>query len=104
MDSQFCRVLCQLRKGRALSQRAVAGDLGISQALLSHYENGMREPGLGFVVRACDYYGVSADYLLGRTDIPESYAQKLSEIQSFAAELQQLCDRAQSFSGQRKIN
>ena len=41
--------------------------LGISQALLSHYENGIREPGLLFVVKACDYYHVSADYLLGRT-------------------------------------
>ena len=44
-----------------------AGELGISQALLSHYENGVREPGLAFVTRACDYYHVSADYLLGRT-------------------------------------
>ncbi len=50
-----------------VSQRTAAGDLGISQALLSHYENGIREPGLAFVVRACDYYGVSADFLLGRT-------------------------------------
>ncbi len=50
-----------------VSQRTAAGALGISQALLSHYENGIREPGLAFVVRACDYYGVSADFLLGRT-------------------------------------
>lgn len=34
---------------------------------MSHYEKGVREPGLAFVVRACDYYGVSSDYLLGRT-------------------------------------
>ena len=39
----------------------------MSQALLSHYENGLREPGLPFVVRAADYYGVSCDYLLGRS-------------------------------------
>lgn len=50
-----------------MSQRTAANALGISQALLSHYENGVREPGLAFVVRACDYYGVSADFLLGRT-------------------------------------
>ena len=43
-------------------------DLGISQALLSHYENGVREPRFDFVVRVCDYYGVSADYFFGRTD------------------------------------
>ena len=39
----------------------------LSQALLSHYENGIREPGLAFVVKACDYYHVSADFILGRT-------------------------------------
>ena len=34
---------------------------------MSHYENGIREPGLAFVVKACDYYHVSADFILGRT-------------------------------------
>ena len=48
-----------------MSQRAVAADLGISQALLSHYEKGAREPGLAFVTKACRYYNVSADFLLG---------------------------------------
>ena len=67
MASEFSRTLSLLRKERGVSQRTAAGDLGISQALLSHYENGIREPGLAFVVKACDYYGVSADFLLGRT-------------------------------------
>jgi transcriptional regulator with XRE-family HTH domain len=47
------------------SQRRVAAELGISQALLSHYENGVREPKLPFVKKICGYYGVSADHLLG---------------------------------------
>ena len=34
---------------------------------MSHYENGIREPGLAFVTKVCDYYHVSADYMLGRT-------------------------------------
>ena len=66
MATEFSRTLSLLRKERGISQRTAAGDLGVSQALLSHYENGIREPGLAFVVRACDYYQVSADYLLGR--------------------------------------
>ena len=66
MKSGFSETLGRLRHGKNLSQRKVAGDLGISQALLSHYENGAREPKLEFVVRACEYYGVSADYILGR--------------------------------------
>ena len=67
MNPDFSRSLSLLRQERGLSQRQVAKELGISQALLSHYENGIREPGLNFVVKACDFYNVSADFLLGRT-------------------------------------
>jgi len=67
MNTEFSRTLSLLRQERGVSQRTAAGDLGISQALLSHYENGIREPGLAFVVRACEYYHVSADFILGRT-------------------------------------
>lgn len=66
-NSEFPRTLSLLRQEKKVSQRTAADALGISQALLSHYENGVREPGLAFVVKACDYYGVSADFLLGRT-------------------------------------
>ncbi|MCI8573070.1 MAG: helix-turn-helix transcriptional regulator [Oscillibacter sp.] len=67
MNSEFSRTLSLLRQEKGVSQRTAAGALGISQALLSHYEKGIREPGLAFVVRACDYYNVSADFILGRT-------------------------------------
>ncbi len=67
MNQDFARTLSLLRRERKLSQRGAAEALGISQALLSHYENGIREPGLAFVVKACDYYHVSADFMLGRT-------------------------------------
>ena len=67
MTSDFSRCLSLLRQEKGASQRSVAKDLGISQALLSHYENGVREPGLAFVIKACNYYNVSADFLLGRT-------------------------------------
>ena len=56
-----------LRQEKGISQRKAAAALGISQALLSHYENGIREPGLAFVTRVCDFYHVSADFLLGRS-------------------------------------
>ena len=67
MNSAFPRILTLLRKERGVSQKQVAADLQVSQALLSHYEKGIRECGLDFVVRAADYYDVSCDYLLGRT-------------------------------------
>ena len=52
MASDFSRTLALLRREKKISQRTAAGDLGVSQALLSPYENGLREPGLPFVVRA----------------------------------------------------
>ena len=51
MERNFHETLAALRRVRGLSQRQVAAELGISQALLSHYENGAREPGLSFVCR-----------------------------------------------------
>lgn len=61
----FSDRLTAQRKLKGVSQKDAAADLGISQALLSHYENGIREPGLQFLVKAADYYNVSCDYLLG---------------------------------------
>ena len=51
MSKAFAQGISLLRRSRGLSQREVSGGLGISQALLSHYENGSREPGLDFVAR-----------------------------------------------------
>ncbi len=63
----FSSRLSTQRKLQGISQKQAAEDLGVSQALLSHYENGLREPGLGFLVKAADYYNVSCDYLLGHS-------------------------------------
>lgn len=67
LSTNFSRTLSFLRQEKGISQRIAAQELGVSQALLSHYENGIREPGFCFLIRACDYYNVSADFLLGRT-------------------------------------
>ena len=52
MTRGFSETMSELRRKKGASQRTAAADLGISQALLSHYENGAREPGLDFVCRA----------------------------------------------------
>jgi transcriptional regulator with XRE-family HTH domain len=80
MATDFSRSLALLRKERGLSQRAAALGLGVSQALLSHYETGAREPGLPFIVRACDYYSVSADFLLGRTMVRDGSSVSPDEL------------------------
>jgi transcriptional regulator with XRE-family HTH domain len=67
MNMHFPRIITLLRKEKRFSQKKVASDLGISQALLSHYEKGIRECGLDFLVRISTYYNVSCDYLLGKT-------------------------------------
>ena len=98
MVKDFSRTLSLLRQEKKISQRKAAGELGVSQALLSHYENGIREPGLSFVVRAADYYGVSCDYLLGRTmsregntiaaeDVPDMSAEKDNVLRGSAMAL-----------------
>lgn len=85
MNADFPRILTLLRKEKGISQKEAASELQISQALLSHYEKGIRECGLDFLIRTADYYHVSCDYLLGRSpdragatltvdDIPEADA------------------------------
>jgi len=96
MDRSFPEILSSLRKERNINQRAAAADLGISQALLSHYENGAREPGLGFVCRACDYYGVSADYLLGRSELPDAAANAARTAADYLDRLRSLIDEARA--------
>lgn len=68
MNTAFSANLVKLRKARGLSQKSAAEGLQISQALLSHYEKGIRECGLEFLIRAAEFYNVSCDYLLGRTE------------------------------------
>ena len=98
-ERQFCLNLARLRREKGVSQRKAASDLHISQALLSHYENGAREPGLAFVCRACDYYGVTADFLLGRTGHSDGAAGKPSQerMRHLAAQLRQLADQTESY-------
>lgn len=93
---QFHENLSDLRRRSGKRQRQVAADLGISQALLSHYENGTREPGLGFLNKACDYYGVTADYLLGRSENRDIISA--AEAGALAAELQVLAARLTSLT------
>ncbi|MBE6942318.1 MAG: helix-turn-helix transcriptional regulator [Ruminococcaceae bacterium] len=62
--------LKELRKERKVSQLKLAMDLNISQNSVSRYENGEREADYDTLVAIADYFNVSVDYLLGRTDKP----------------------------------
>ncbi len=90
MSEGFPCVLSRLRRERRINQRTAAAALNISQALLSHYENGLREPGLDFIHSACDYYGVSADYLLGRSPLKTPIAKGFDGGDPFLAEFSEV--------------
>lgn len=63
--------LRKLRKEKGLSQIAVQMQTGIEQALISKYENGERVPPTEMLMQLADFYGVSMDYIMGRTDRKE---------------------------------
>ena len=63
--------LRKLRKEKGLSQIAVQMQSGIEQALISKYENGERVPPTETLMQLADFYGVSMDYIMVRTDRKE---------------------------------
>lgn len=63
----FPNILKQLRKSRKLNQATLAEALGMSQATITSWENGKRIPDIEMLVKLADYFGVTTDYLLGRT-------------------------------------
>ena len=91
MREDFCRTLSLLRREKGASQRAAASALGISQALLSHYENGAREPKIEFIIRVSDYYNVSTDFILGRSRNRGGEAERLTvAVRDIAGKLEEL--------------
>ena len=94
MSRGFSETMSALRKAKKISQRTAAEQLHISQALLSHYENGVREPGLDFLCRACDYYDVSADFLLGRSELMNGHRAE-AELRAIAEEMRTLTRQAE---------
>ena len=63
--------LKELRKARHITQLKLAIDLNLTQNTISRYENGEREPGIAELLLIADYFGVSLDYLLGRSNNPK---------------------------------
>ncbi len=65
--------LRELRKRRKISQLKFAMDMNMNQNTISRYETHEREADYKTLVRFADYFDVSLDYLLGRTDDPERH-------------------------------
>ncbi len=63
--------LKELRKTKGISQLKLAMDLNMNQNAISRYENGVRQADYETLIKFADYFKVSIDYLLERTDNPE---------------------------------
>lgn len=62
------QILKELRAQKGIDQKSMARTLHRSAGTISNYENGIHEPDLDTIVQIADYFDVTADYLLGRTD------------------------------------
>lgn len=65
--------LQELRTSRKLFKKDIAASCGLSLRAYQYYESGQREPTAGTLITIANYYDVSLDYLVGRTDNPDSH-------------------------------
>lgn len=66
----------EIREDRDISQKEISELLICDQSLYSKYELGKRDLPLRIAAKLAQYYGVSVDYLIGLTDVPEPYPRK----------------------------
>ncbi len=64
---EYCRIIRDLREDADLTQTQVAQVLGTSQTMYARYERGANEMPIRHLLKLCELYKVSADYILGRT-------------------------------------
>lgn len=69
--SSFPERLAQLRKGRSLTQKQLAEAVGAHERGIRFYEAGDKQPTLDNLIKLADFFNVSLDYLVGRSDNPE---------------------------------
>lgn len=65
--------LKELRKSRNITQKQLAKDIGASERGIQQYELGERKPTYDMLIALADYFDVSLDYLVGRSDDPKRY-------------------------------
>jgi len=70
--SKLSSRLIQLQESHNLLKKDIAKSIGISTMAYYRYEQGQREPDAKTLILLADYFNVSVDYLLGRTDNPKT--------------------------------
>lgn len=64
--------ITELRKKLNLTQKQVADSIGVTVIAIQNYENQRRTPTIDILIKLADYFDVSLDYLVGRTDNPKT--------------------------------
>lgn len=80
--STFGTKIRNLREGLELSQQEAANHIGCSSKVLSNYELDKREPDFETLIKLCDFYNVTADYLLNRTENPKYFKEMVLNSES----------------------
>jgi len=68
--------LKELRKANDLTLEQLGKDIGSTKATMSNFETGQKKPSLDMIIKLADYFQVSIDYLVGRTDDPTFHRTK----------------------------
>ena len=71
--SAFSNNLKELRTSKKISQKQIASQLDIADRQYRRYENEEQQPTLPIIIKLADYFNISIDYLVGRTDNPDSH-------------------------------
>ena len=77
---QYCKRLYDLRTDNDLTQKEVAKILNTSKQGYSNYERGTRKLSIEDLIKLADFYKVSTDYILGRTDNPEMNTKVTKQV------------------------
>lgn len=74
--ANFGERLRLVRETKKMTQKQVAKNFKLAESTISMYERNEREPSFELVERFADYFGVTTDYLLGRSDSPVEYSEE----------------------------
>lgn len=78
--SLFPNRLRALREGHKATQSKLASIIGVTDRAFRHYEHGDREPNIDALIALADYFDVSLDYLVGRSDDPDSHKKQRNQL------------------------
>ena len=72
----FTNIFVDFIQSNGITPYRIAKETGISQGLMNEYKNGKKLPTLQNIIKIADYLDISVDYLLGRTDNPNSHKRE----------------------------